>query len=103
MWRSSMERPLLTLAIDIGSANTGQAFSFITNPSHINTLSFCGSRGISLKAPTVVLLEASQEFVAFGYEAEDKYSEIVAYGDHKDYHYFHRFRELLPSKVCIII
>jgi hypothetical protein len=52
---------------------------------------WAGSKLLSLKAPTAVLMDSNQEFMAFGYEAENKYSELVADGEHEEYYYFHRF------------
>jgi hypothetical protein len=40
--------------------------------------------------------------MAFGYEAENKYSELVADGEHEEYYYFHRFKMLLHDRVCVL-
>ena len=43
-------------------------------------------------------MDSNQEFMAFGYEAENKYSELVADGEHEEYYYFHRFKMLLHDR-----
>ncbi|XP_076117122.1 heat shock 70 kDa protein 12A-like [Mytilus galloprovincialis] len=93
---------LFCAAIDFGTTYSGYAFSstddYKKEPTKINTNVWTGSKLMSLKAPTAVLLDASQEFVAFGYEAENMYSELVSEGEHEDYYYFHRFKMLLHER-----
>lgn len=50
---------------------------------------------MSLKAPTCVLLSPKQELVAFGYEAEDLYSELALEENHYDHYFFKEFKMLL--------
>lgn len=89
-------------AIDFGTTYSGYAFSskddFEKEPTKINTNVWAGSRLLSLKAPTACLLNSSQEFVAFGYDAENKYSELVAEEENEPYYYFHRFKMLLHER-----
>ncbi|XP_052089610.1 uncharacterized protein LOC127726324 [Mytilus californianus] len=89
-------------AIDFGTAYSGYAFSskddYTKEPTKTYSAIWSGSKLLSLKAPTVVLLNKSQEFVAFGYEAENMYSELVSDGDHEDYYYFHCFKMLLHQR-----
>ena len=100
---------ILVAAIDFGTTFSGYAFSFKTDyeadPMKISTNQqwTAGSRSlISLKAPTVVLLDKNRKFVAFGYDAEDKYSEFALDDEHHDYYYFRRFKMLLhETKVKI--
>ncbi|XP_071124637.1 heat shock 70 kDa protein 12A-like [Mytilus edulis] len=100
-WRSSTRnaRYGYCAAIDIGSSYSGYAFSaydgYTKEPTKINTTIWYGC---NLKAPTAVLLDSSQEFVAFGYDAENKYSELLADEEHEDYHYFHSFKMLLYER-----
>ncbi|CAG2226102.1 unnamed protein product [Mytilus edulis] len=103
-WRSSTRnaRYGYCAAIDIGSSYSGYAFSaydgYTKEPTKINTTTWCGRQLLTLKAPTAVLLDSSQEFVAFGYDAENKYSELLADEEHEDYHYFHSFKMLLYER-----
>jgi hypothetical protein len=38
------------------------------------------------------LLDKEKKFVAFGYEAENQYAELVMEKEHDDYYFFHRFK-----------
>ncbi|XP_063415832.1 heat shock 70 kDa protein 12A-like [Mytilus trossulus] len=103
-WGSSTinARYRYSAAIDIGSSYSGYAYSsnddYTQEPTKINTNLWSGSKLLSLKAPTALLLDSSQEFVAFGYEAENMYSELVSEGEHEDYYYFHSFKMILHQK-----
>ncbi|CAG2213173.1 unnamed protein product [Mytilus edulis] len=63
----------------------------------ISTHIWQGSKLCSLKAPTAVLLNNNQEFEAFGYEAEKRFSELLADEEQDDYYYFHQFKMLLHN------
>ncbi|XP_076117045.1 uncharacterized protein LOC143084876 isoform X2 [Mytilus galloprovincialis] len=101
--RPSMQNPLISAAIEIGTTHSGYAFStrneFKMEPTTIHTNLWEGSSLCSFKAPTAVLLDSDQEFVAFGYEAENMYSELVSDEEHEDYYYFQKFEMLLHEKV----
>lgn len=110
---SSKADKLLVAAIDFGTTFSGYAFSFkaeyASDPMKISTNQnwTAGSRSlISLKAPTVVLLKPNKEFLAFGYEAEDRYSELALDDEHHDYYYFRRFKMILheekPTRKTIV-
>lgn len=96
---------LFVVGIDFGTTYSGYAFAskddFKNDPPKISTNIWQGSKLLSLKAPTAVLLNADQEFEAFGYEAEKRFSDLLADGEHNDYYYFHQFKMLLHDQVCI--
>ncbi|XP_076117897.1 heat shock 70 kDa protein 12A-like [Mytilus galloprovincialis] len=99
---SSKKSKILVAAIDFGTTFSGYAFSFKTDYENdpmkisVNQQWTAGSRSlISLKAPTVVLLDKSKQFLAFGYDAEDKYSEFALDEVHHNFYYFRRFKMLL--------
>lgn len=90
---------LFVVAIDFGTTYSGYAFSsrddFKTDPLKINSNQAwnAGSqRHLSMKTPTCLLLDDNEELVSFGYEAENKYADIVM--DHKqnEYLFFQRFK-----------
>ncbi|XP_063407299.1 heat shock 70 kDa protein 12B-like [Mytilus trossulus] len=90
---------ILVAAIDFGTSYSGYAFStrndFEKDPLQIqvNPPWAAGTRQLlSLKTPTCLLLDADKNYVAFGYDAEDKYSELALLKDHKSYYYFQRFK-----------
>lgn len=98
-----MDSKLLVAAIDFGTTFSGYAYSlrhnFQKEPLKISTNNWvCGGQGfISLKTPTTILLSPDQQFNAFGYEAEDKYSNLVEDGEHHAWYYFRRFKMLLHN------
>ena len=52
------------------------------------------------KTPTVALIAPDgKTLVAFGYEAENKYKELVEEDKHRDYYYFRRFKMALNKEV----
>lgn len=94
---------LLIAAIDFGTTHSGYAFSFeddykmdplkiSTNPNWIIPCT------LHQKAPTCVLLSPRQEFIAFGYEAEDLYSELAVNENHYDHYFFKGFKILNNEK-----
>ena len=96
----------MVAAIDFGSAYSGCAFSFksnfIKNPLEICVMGI-GQKGLeSLKVPTVLLLDPNKNFSAFGFEAEEKYTELIQ--DDPDaannWYYFSRFKmQLYQNRV----
>ncbi|CAG2223264.1 unnamed protein product [Mytilus edulis] len=95
---------LLVAAIDFGTTYSGYAFStkdaFKTDPLKIyaNQAWNAGGRQLlSLKTPTCILLNPDKQFDSFGYEAENKYADLVMEEEHEDYYYFHRFKMSLHN------
>ncbi|XP_061165028.1 heat shock 70 kDa protein 12A-like [Saccostrea echinata] len=88
-------KKLIVAAIDFGTTFSGYAFSFRDNWGKVLTNNWQGGSLISHKAPTVLLLNSKAEFVAFGYEAEDKYASLTEEGDHEDHYLFQRFKMIL--------
>ena len=57
-----------------------------------------GTKGFSRKTSTVLLLNPDKEFAAFGYEAEEQYSQLAAEEMHKDWYYFEKFKMKLHGE-----
>ena len=102
----SNRRHLMVAAIDFGSAYSGCAFSFkshfIKNPLEIYVMGIDQKGLESLKVPTVLLLDPNGNFSAFGFEAEEKYTELIQ--DDPDaannWYYFSRFKmQLYQNRV----
>ena len=53
---------------------------------------------VSWKTPTTLLLGPEEEFVAFGYDAEEEYNDLIENDEHRQYHYFRRFKMMLYNK-----
>jgi hypothetical protein len=86
---------LFVAAIDIGTTYSGYTSSsrddFKKDPQKIvaNQAWNAGSqRHFSLKTPTCLLLDDKEELVSFGYEAENKYSNIVIDRKQNEYLFF---------------
>ncbi|KAL3878675.1 hypothetical protein ACJMK2_031006 [Sinanodonta woodiana] len=91
---------LLVAAIDFGTTYSGYAYVFKHEDfsrMKINNL-WNGGSLMSLKCPTCVLFDENKQFHSFGYEAEDKYSELANDDKHEKWYYFRRFKMLLHKK-----
>lgn len=100
---------LLVAAIDFGTTFSGYAFSTLhdykKDPLKISASTWSAGIGTlaSLKTSTCVLFDSKQKFHSFGYEAEEKYSNLALDNRHHDWYYFRRFEMMLYSKtVCIL-
>ena len=102
---------LMVCAIDFGTTYSGYAYSMRSDPMKIYCPHWTSGTSTlaSYKTPTTVLLDRDEEFVAFGYDAEKMYSELVEEEDEtvEDYFYFRRFKMLLyentTNEVSVII
>ena len=94
---------LMVAALDFGTTFSGYAFSmrheFEAEPLKIHcNIWDGGARALSsIKTPTCLLLDKEKKFVAFGYEAENQYADLVMDNEHDDYYFFHRFKMNLHS------
>ncbi|XP_062620275.1 heat shock 70 kDa protein 12A-like [Saccostrea cucullata] len=88
---------LVVAAIDVGSIYSGIAFSYKhdyeNDPLKIRSNNWASDFGglVTLKTPTCVLFNKDKGFHSFGYEAEDKYSELRVDGEQYEWYYFRRF------------
>nr|XP_022326103.1 heat shock 70 kDa protein 12A-like isoform X2 [Crassostrea virginica] len=95
---------LLVAAIDFGTTFSGYAFSFLHDykrePLKISTNSWTAGVGqlMTLKTSTCVLFDAAGKFHSFGFEAEEKYSNLALDDNHHDWYYFRRFKMMLYDK-----
>ena len=91
----------LVCAIDFGTTFSGYAYSpkveYQYDPQNISVPNWDApsSIQISYKTPTTLLLDKDQNFVAFGYEAENTYAELAEDEVNEDYFYIRRFKMLL--------
>lgn len=95
---------LLVAALDFGTTYSGYAFSllheYIKDPLIISTTRWTAGSGglVSLKTPTCVLFDQTGKFHSFGYEAEEKYSNLALDDEYQDWFYFSRFKMMLYKK-----
>jgi hypothetical protein len=87
---------LMVAALDFGTTFSGYAFSmrheFEAEPLKIHCNIWNAGALSSIKTPTCLLLDKEKKFVAFGYEAENQYADLVMDNEHDDYYFFHRFK-----------
>ena len=92
----------VVVAIDFGTSLSGFAYSFNFEREKIYVNSnWTGSVGGAMwQVPTAVLFDNHQQFLAFGYNAEDEYCNYAQTDDEHDCYFFHRFKMLLNEQVC---
>lgn len=81
---------ILVCAIDIGSTYSGYAYAEVKDVSEVILSEWNTHLHVSYKTSTSLLLDRSNKFVAFGYEADSKYAELVEDGHQVDYFYCYR-------------
>jgi hypothetical protein len=88
---------LFVAAIDLGTTYSGIGFSsrdaFTREPTNVWLKSWHGTM-VTYKSPTAILFD-HQKFDSFGFEAEDKYTELLLDGEAEDWNYFTRFKMAL--------
>jgi len=97
---------LIVAAIDFGTTFSGYAFSFLhdyqRDPLKVCANNWAAGTGnlMSQKTSTCVLFKPTGEFHSFGFEAEDKYSDLALDNEHHEWYYFRRFKmKLYETKV----
>ncbi|XP_064601149.1 heat shock 70 kDa protein 12B-like [Liolophura sinensis] len=96
----AQSKPLLVVAIDIGTTYSGYAFSFqhefLADKLKITTnkvwLDGDNHLQTSYKTPTSVLFDPDGHFHSFGYEAETNYSQLAKNKEEKNWLLFRRFK-----------
>ena len=93
-------------AIDFGTTFSGWAYSFMhdfksdaTNAKVKHWISGSGAL-VTEKTPTCALISPDGKTLEeFGYDAENKYRDLVEKGQHWDYYYFRKFKMKLNKEV----
>ncbi|XP_056012678.1 heat shock 70 kDa protein 12A-like [Ostrea edulis] len=98
---SSKCSKLIVAAIDFGTTYSGYAFSLKHDWGKVLTNAWQGGSLLSHKAPTCLLLKKDFSISSFGYDAEDKYSDLTSENKHKDYYFFQRFKMILHEDVSV--
>ncbi|XP_060559750.1 heat shock 70 kDa protein 12A-like [Ruditapes philippinarum] len=102
-----MSKPLVVAAIDFGTTFSTCGFSFRheyeSDPTNITAKQWTGLKSaVSLKGPTSILINPDGQTIdSFGFDAEDKYAELVEKGQHNDWYFFKRFKMQLYDKIGI--
>ena len=91
-------------AIDFGTTNSGWAYSFLhdfkSEPAKAYVRQWNSGTLVTEKTPTCALISPDgQTLEGFGYDAENKYKDLVEKGRHRGYYYFRRFKMSLNKEV----
>lgn len=99
---------VFVVALDFGTTYSGYAFNarndYQTDPLKIQTNQRWNAGGaalLSLKTPTSILLKKDGSFLAFGYEAEDKFYSDIGKEDRETVMLFRRFKMKLHNKTVV--
>lgn len=97
------------VALDVGTTHAGIAWSLCSDfekyPLRITSLQWptnVGASQTAYKTPSVLLVKSNGEFVAFCYDAEEKYSELANDDAHYGYYFFKDFKMALYENEVII-
>ncbi|XP_063447154.1 heat shock 70 kDa protein 12A-like [Mytilus trossulus] len=98
------ETKILVVAVDFGSSGAGYAFSFAyqykNNPLDICTSLWNNGNGpVQAKVPAVLLFDPDKKFHSFGFEAEDKYEELMNANKAGQWYFLKGFKMQLYSAV----
>ncbi|CAC5399258.1 unnamed protein product [Mytilus coruscus] len=99
---TDLGKSIFVVGIDIGSEYSGYAISSVfdikCDPPKFD-VAFCHTaKLITSKCQTAILLNGNEEMVAFGYQAESRFTELLEFGEHHDYYYFKNFRNDLHQR-----
>lgn len=92
-----LEIEKIVAAIDFGTTYSGFAFSLPRSSDSEVILQKWVSKtadelNASLKTPTSLLLDDKNDFVAFGFDAEEKYNGFVEDEKHEHFRFFKNFK-----------
>lgn len=102
--KPSVSPNLLVAAIDFGTAYSGYAFlsreDFTTDDFKITTPDWDDNKDLkSSKTPTSILFDGKNKVVAFGNDAEKRFTELTEDDAHEEYYFFQKFKMLLYESV----
>lgn len=99
----ALSNDLLVAAIDLGNTFSGYAFATKAevndDPLRSHIPHWHAPNSISFKTPSTVLLYKGVQLVAFGFEAESKYAELLETGEDENCFYFPHFKMMLNDHV----
>jgi hypothetical protein len=86
---------LVVAALEFGTTTSGSAFSWQCNFERDQLKIFLNNwfngTYLSAKTLTCLLLNKKKQFEAFGYDAENRYAELIMEEEQDDYYFFDRF------------
>ncbi|XP_060556060.1 heat shock 70 kDa protein 12A-like [Ruditapes philippinarum] len=95
---------IMVASLDLGTTYSGWAYSFlsdfISDPRKISVRNWNAGSILTPKTPTCLLVKPDGKTIeAFGYEAENKYRELIEDNMHASYYFFRRFKMTLNRKL----
>jgi len=97
---------IIVAAIDFGTTYSGYAYSLKNDPTHIsmNQRWIAGSETlISHKTPTSVLVNPQKQFDSFGYDAENKFLDLLDDGKADGWMFFRWFKMILHNSKVLLL
>ena len=89
-------------AVDFGTTFSGWAYSLMHDAINVKVKHWISGSGalVTEKTPTCALISPDGKTLeGFGYDAENKYRDLVEKGQHWDYYYFRKFKMTLNKEV----
>ena len=96
---------IVVAAIDFGTTYSGYAYSMKHDPMKISiNQGWVAGSGqlLSPKTPTCVLVNPQKQFDSFGYEAENKYVELLEDEEQDGWMFFRRFKMILHNSKVLL-
>ncbi|CAG2215809.1 unnamed protein product [Mytilus edulis] len=97
------EKRQYIVGVDFGTTYTGYAYATVkdlkTDSFTYCTAEWKGTNLWSKKAPTSIMMDENKQCVAFGYEADSQYFNLLAADEHTDYYYFTQFKQVLYNQI----
>jgi hypothetical protein len=95
-----MRKTFIVAALELGTTHSCCALStrhkFEENPLSIRCIAG-GRAHLSCQEKTCLLLDKEKKLVAFGYDAENRYSYLIMNKEQYDYYFFDRFTRSLHN------
>ena len=85
-------------AIDFGTTYSGYAYSYKHDQSKVYVNSSWPDGRNYWKVPTTILFDETKKFIAFGSEAENKFSRLAMRGKERECYYFSCFKMMLHEE-----
>ncbi|KAK3576503.1 hypothetical protein CHS0354_034178 [Potamilus streckersoni] len=95
--QDSWSTALVVVAMDIGTAFSGYALSFVDlylkkSINDVQARQWRSSAHTTGKTPTCVLCKPNKEFDSFGYDAENKFASLAEKEEHQGWYFFQNFK-----------
>lgn len=95
--KAALSNAYVVAAIDLGNTFSGYAYAtrYDIENNKVYYPSWCNSYLVSRKTHSTVLMNMDAKVVAFGFDAESKYADLLEDGKGENYFYFPHFKMML--------